>query len=141
MTDFKVGQRVWSFNRGWGVVTEVQDCDEYPVLVVYGAPEDEDECWYTANGADYKGSPRSIFFKEIPIPDDALIPPVEELVLRRGDVILFDTGEFGYVSHYSGPDDSCFTFHGSVPQGLDDAYSQSVAYKSAIKKVVGSIDD
>lgn len=136
---FKVGQKVWAFTYGWGEVENIspENCPDYPICVKFN---DETYC-FTTDGRYTTDENRTVFFKEIPIPDDALIPPVEELVLRRGDVILFNTGEFGYVSHYSGPDDSCFTFHGSVPQGLDDAYSQSVAYKAAIKKVVGRIDD
>lgn len=139
MNDFKVGQRVWSFIQGWGTVDELRDdLGEYYVGVKF---DDAEYLYYTPDGQWAVGEKRSLFFKEIPIPADALVPPVEYLSLRKGDVVYFKDGDFGYVESTSNSNDSVFTYYENVPQKLDDAFSVMTTHKSTIKKVVGNIYD
>ena len=68
---FKVGQRVWDFNRGYGTVTRIIDGegDDYPVVVVL---DDGNTIYFTIDGRYYKKYNRTLFFEEIPIPESAL---------------------------------------------------------------------
>lgn len=141
MIEFKIGQKVWCWNWGWGVVTTLESDDDYPVHVQFSATEDDiNDCWYTSGGAEYKGGNRSLYFKEIPIPPEALIPPVEEIVLNVGDIVLFYNGQLRYVSAYSGANSETVDCHDSVPQDLDSAFNYVTSYKKFIRKVIGNIN-
>jgi len=140
MSDFKVGQRVWSFIQGWGTVTntEIDETTYYPILVQY---DDGDQDTFTKEGERALSERRTLFFKEIPIPADALVPPVDEIILNVGDIILFNNGQLRYVAGYSGPEKDTVACHDSVPQDLDSAFNYVISNKKYIKKVIGNIND
>lgn len=70
---FKVGDKVWSVNNGWGTVTEMRDYNAMcPVVVKYYCSECTN---YTKDGKLYKDINRSLFFEEILIPETALVRP------------------------------------------------------------------
>jgi hypothetical protein len=139
MSDFKVGQRVWSFLQDWGTVDELRDdLGEYYVGVKF---DNGEYLFYTPDGRWSSEEKRSLFFREITVPSNALVPPVEYLSLKKGDVVYFKDGDFGYVESTSGSNEPAFTYHGAVPQKLDDAFSVMTTHKSSIKKVVGNIYD
>jgi hypothetical protein len=136
---FKAGQKVWSFTWGWGKVESVdEDNLNYPIYVEFehGVAGD-----YSLDGRWAKDEGRTLFFKEIPIPGDALIPPVEEIVLRTGDIVLFKNGQLRFVAKASEADSKTFMCHDSVPQDLDSAFGYVTSLKEHVKKVVGNIND
>lgn len=137
MSKFKKGQRVWSFKNGWGVVNDDEHCDEYPFYVEF---DDGSGVSYTPSGKEFEGENRTLFFKEIPIPEDALVPPVEEIILNTGDIVQFMNGVLGYVETYSGPEQKVFFYHTKVPQSLDEAFGPTSVQKSFVKKVIGNIN-
>ncbi len=137
---FKVGQKVWSVHTGWGKITEIQD-DEYPILV---ESVDADGCrdfsYFTASGRYLIGAPRSLFFKEVIPPEDALIPPIEYVELNAGDIIVFKSGSIAYVEAHSDTLNDKFQYHAKVPKNLDEAFNSLTSYKDLIDKVVGNIN-
>ena len=139
MSDFKVGQRVWSMARGWGKVVRV-DSGEFPIIVNFNCDKITDEYYFTNDGRYTSKENRTLFFKEIPIPADALISPVDEIILNPGDIVLFKAGGFGYIEKYSGPEEKTFAYHTEVPQSLDEAFDYGTAMKKHIKMIVGNIN-
>jgi hypothetical protein len=139
MSDFKVGQRVWSFLQDWGTVDELRDdLGEYYVGVKF---DNGEYLFYTPDGRWSPEEKRSLFFREITVPSNALVPPVEYLSLKKGDIVLFTDGDFGYVENNSTANEHLFSYHFKVPQKLDDAFSAHTAQKTYIKKVIGNIND
>lgn len=70
---FKVGQRVWCFIHGWGEVEKINLKGEYPIIVKL--EKNGELATFTNNGIVFLGYKRSLFFSEIPIPPEALVPP------------------------------------------------------------------
>ena len=70
---FKVGQRVWSFEEGYGIVTDVRDTKifDYPVIVLF---DNDIAIHFTTDGRAHIRCNRTLFFEEIPIPKSALKP-------------------------------------------------------------------
>ena len=139
MSRFKKGQKVWAFTYGWGVVSEVdsENCPDYPVGVQFN---DGGINSFTLDGRYTTEEHRTLFFKEIPIPEEALVPPMEEITLQQGDIVALRSGALGYVGQYSGPTDTVFTFHETIPHNLDDAFNSTTLLKNTINKVVGNIN-
>lgn len=68
---FKVGQRVWDINYGWGKITQIRG-GGYPLVVDFEGGNNT----YTSEGKACSWSKgRSLFFEEIHIPESALTPP------------------------------------------------------------------
>lgn len=138
MTDFKVGQKVWSVIHGWGAVSHVFYEEElFQIRVDF----EKDYYYFTADGQYNKNENRGLFFKEIPIPPEALVPPVEHLNLKVGDVVLFNNGILGCVTIDSDENYPRFSYSIKKPMSLDDAYDYSNAPKTEIKKVIGNVHD
>ncbi len=70
---FKVGDKVWAINNGWGVVRRIDECQQYPVVVKF--VKRDLAITYTLEGIEALGERRTLFFEEIPIPESALISP------------------------------------------------------------------
>lgn len=137
---FKIGQRVWDMRYGWGYVKDTQgDVTNYPIEVHFDCNEDIN--YYNEEGREYIGNGRTLFFTEIPIPEHALIPPKEEIVLKQGDVILFKDGSFGCVEKNSGANEQTFSYYLNLPRSLEDAYNSYFVKKIAISKVIGNVND
>ena len=56
----QVGDKVWSFFYGWGVIDKIK-ASEYPICVDF----DSDVAHYTFGGSLYKDDPQSLFWDEI----------------------------------------------------------------------------
>lgn len=142
MSDFKIGQRVWDIRYGWGEVVEDQDgiFDNNLYIVCVKFEKRGQTEGYTKDGRHYEDENRSLFFKEIVIPEDAVIPPTEEIILQKGDVILTVFGDILYVDGYSGSGDKGFQYRRTVPRTLDDAYSIYFGLKENIEKVIGNVE-
>jgi len=100
---FKVGQRVFTTAHGWGKIIHEGDgrgtTEKYPFIVEF---ENGDAKYVSREGSMYlSGSLRSVFFKEIPIPPDALEPPWEP-DFQPGDVveILRNENKYGYSPYF-----------------------------------------
>lgn len=65
---FKVGEKVWTIDNGWGAVERIYPNSLYPVLVRFK----KDTFAYTADGKESIYKNRALFFEEIPIPESAL---------------------------------------------------------------------
>lgn len=78
---FKEGQKVWEFSRGWGTIKRVHNNAKcyYPVEVSFNNNEEEEYVYYTKDGKRYVKFNRVLFFEEIPIPESALIHKNDEL--------------------------------------------------------------
>lgn len=90
---FKVGQKVWHFGFGWGVVTSINNSVIYPIKVHFNAKVDG--AVFTCEGKWCTDQARTLFFKEVVAPADALTPPFVP-TFKAGDVIKGSTkhGEF-----------------------------------------------
>lgn len=67
---FTVGLQVWDFEKGWGVVSNVDFNTVYPVEVLFDNGITQT---YTTEGKSFVGAKnRILFFEEIPIPESAL---------------------------------------------------------------------
>ncbi|MGL5050087.1 MAG: hypothetical protein ACRC6E_05565 [Fusobacteriaceae bacterium] len=70
---FKVNDRVWSLRFGWGKIKQIEHTEEFPITVEYKNSDWEN---YTEDGKVHDcDANRSLFFKEIAIPEDALVRP------------------------------------------------------------------
>jgi len=75
MDEFKVGDKVWSVELGWGVVADiVEDDRSYQIFVTF---DDKREETFTKNGCRHDYYERTLFFEEILIPESALKRPWE----------------------------------------------------------------
>lgn len=71
--DFRVGDKVFCFGFGNGVVKTVRECseDDYPLYVAFRDCDDNYEtCYFTSDGRRYLDEKRCLFHGEMPI-----IPP------------------------------------------------------------------
>ncbi|MGL5014450.1 MAG: hypothetical protein ACRC6V_09210 [Bacteroidales bacterium] len=68
---FKVGDKVWSISYGWGEIVGIDHNSSYMLKVQF----DDEYITYTDDGKQYYGNNRDLFFKEIPIPMEALERP------------------------------------------------------------------
>jgi hypothetical protein len=95
-TIFKVGDRVWDFRYGWGVVEENNDDQHFPVFVRF---DDGEGCAFTLDGRFDTDQNRTLFFAEIPIPKEALERP--RLDLKVDDRVLVRNGDGGeWLKHH-----------------------------------------
>lgn len=60
-TIFKVGDKVFDINFGWGKVTDVNPGDNYPIYVKFKRAK---RCWYTNKGEYLLDSPPTLSFTE-----------------------------------------------------------------------------
>lgn len=137
MSDFKLGQKVWNMQHGWGVVKDTNLSADYPICVEYNTG---DCVSYTEYGVEFENENRTLFFKEIPIPEDALIPPVEEVELSVGDIVALTDGRIVYVEGYSDKTRKVFFCHSKIPRNLEDAFGPTSVQKSLIRKVMGNLN-
>lgn len=74
MDDFRVGDRVWDFQFGWGRINEIA-VDAYPVGVYFDERPGIE--WFSKDGKyeDHESLHRTLFFEEIPIPESAIKRP------------------------------------------------------------------
>lgn len=140
MSDFEVGQRVWTVAYGWGSVVygDEEPSIDFPICVEFEDSKRQE--WYTTDGKYYEDENRTLFFQSLAIPNEALIAPKMEVVLNQGDIVLFQNGDLGYVEKYSGNKTNVFQYHSRVPRSLDEAFDTKTGYKNLIKKVVGNIN-
>lgn len=135
---FKVGQRVWEFSRGWGTVDKILDGSPYPIHIIFETGEEES---YTFDGKEYESASRTVFFREFSAPEDALVPPVEHISLKYGDVILTTDRTILFVCQDSSSHKDLVRILPRIPRNLDDEYDIMSYSKAHIKKVVGNIND
>ena len=79
---FKEGQVVWDVVYGKGVVDEIVDNLNYPVVVCFS----DEIMAYTADGRTFETHGRTLYFSEPKI--EAATEPVFEPVLKKGDVVV-----------------------------------------------------
>ncbi|MGL5711723.1 MAG: hypothetical protein ACRCX2_01780, partial [Paraclostridium sp.] len=68
---FKVGDRVWCVDFGWGTVVAIKSLS-YPVNVEF---DDGQHQSFVEDGRHYQSGLRALFFEEIDIPKSALKRP------------------------------------------------------------------
>lgn len=82
-TEFKVGDKVWHREFGWGKVTRFRDVSTYKVIVGFKYTEHT----FTPDGRGDLQSPRTLFFEEIPVPPSALFaidePELKEMTMKE----------------------------------------------------------
>ncbi|MNK14326.1 hypothetical protein D3C87_324360 [compost metagenome] len=137
MSEFKEGQKVWCFLNGWGKVDHVDKGGFYCVGVMF---EDGGYDSFTEDGKSNEDFGRTLFFKEIPIPEDALVPPVEETTLNVGDIVALTDGRIVYVESYSDDTNKVFFCHSKIPQSFEEAFGPTSVQKSLIRKVMGNLN-
>ena len=79
---FKEGQVVWDVVYGKGVVDEIADNLNYPVVVCFS----DEIMAYTADGRTFETRGRTLYFSEPKI--EAATEPLFEPVLKNGDVVV-----------------------------------------------------
>ncbi|MGL5460512.1 MAG: hypothetical protein ACRDBY_12930 [Cetobacterium sp.] len=72
---FKLGDLVWSQEYGWGIIVSTNYSNSYPLRVSF---KNKDVA-YTLNGKRMDYLNRSLFFQEIPIPEDCFKRNGEEI--------------------------------------------------------------
>lgn len=73
---FKVGQRVWSFSRGWGEVMAIHTTALFPVSVVFDC--ESIAVFYTLSGFLPAARSRDLFHNYFAVPQEAFTPPVHK---------------------------------------------------------------
>lgn len=137
MSHFKVGQKVWCFLNGHGKVTDTDRDSAYCIGVDFDAGGFDT---FTEDGKLSEGAQRTLFFKEIPIPDDAFFPPQEETILNTGDIVALNDGRIVYVESYSSETNKVFFCHNKIPQNFEEAFGPKSVQKSLIRKVMGNLN-
>ncbi|MGL5057535.1 MAG: hypothetical protein ACRC6A_09255 [Fusobacteriaceae bacterium] len=91
---FKVGDKVYDVRLGWGVVVRIIE-GIYKIEVSFK----EHKALYTDDGfIDHKDTNRSLFFKEIAIPKDALVRPRFRAEEGVQYVVVTCTGTLNYCT-------------------------------------------
>ncbi|MGL5803185.1 MAG: hypothetical protein ACRCX7_11425 [Cetobacterium sp.] len=70
---FKLGDKVWSTRKGWGVVDKTANSKSYPIKVSF---INRGSISFTEDGKEVESDIHpTLFFEEIPIPETALVRP------------------------------------------------------------------
>ncbi|MGL5050896.1 MAG: hypothetical protein ACRC6E_09780 [Fusobacteriaceae bacterium] len=93
---FRVGDKVWEIRRGWGEVKKIEKYEELPITVGYN---DGYYRTYTEDGKVHDcDANRSLFFKEIVIPKQALDRPRFRAEEGIQYVVVTCTGTLNYYT-------------------------------------------
>ena len=77
MEKYRVGDKVWNYRIGWGIVKEINLSEKYPVTVKHGNKETP----FTTDGKLYVSDKYpSLWFDEIEIPKRCLERPKDPLI-------------------------------------------------------------
>lgn len=133
---FENGQMVYYQPIGWGKIDTPPEWENTNIRVDFGEAGWE---FFTKDGRLSAEYPRSIFFQEIPIPEEALQPPAKYVVLKRGDVILSD--EKIFIVRTDSPEEKSWVDVQDQEHffSLDGAYSFNLLTKNDIEKILGNI--
>lgn len=80
---FKVGDRVFDFNFGWGVVSSIDTTSEYPIWVTFG--NNNQMFSYTFNGNVQMSLKPSLSFTEYKLNGFSQQRP--EILPNKGDIV------------------------------------------------------
>lgn len=109
----KIGDRVWCYYAGWGVITSISHNKSYPIVVKFDIElmgMDISLYFFTLSGCTWKGGPQCLFWDEVKIvpPEQPIVAPPKDtkVLVWEGylgtNIIKYNRYSAGYLDHNGG---------------------------------------